>query len=192
MDIVNSKKSQAILDELALFLTQPVPRSIPKSLIRASRNRFARSVMLLLGFFLFIMFPVMLVTISIANGAIPINPGVYPAYLLMGLSACIFLWAFTLYRAAPIILANGRRYTGMIQNIRQLPLRMVSISYFLVTVTFTDESGQSRKVWDMVESTAVDEFYKALGNDEPVDIIAAPAIPRYGILVMKLPYQYIT
>ena len=69
---------------------------------------------------------------------------------------------------------------------------MASVNYFAVIVEFTDEHGEKHKVWDAVDNRAVDHFYQALGNEENVELIYTPKVPKLSILVMKIPFQSIT
>jgi hypothetical protein len=191
MNLSTSNKAAAVLEEVRKVFMQPAPRTVPAAMRRSAGNRFAKSLMLLTGFFLFLQIPGTLLMVWIAKRAIHFGWEQTPVFLVFAALIAALGWAVSLYRKPPVILATGDIRRGRIVGIRSLPLRMFSTSYFAVKAEFTDENGSPRKVWDAVENTASEYFYQALANDEEVELIFSPKASKHCVLVMKMAYQNI-
>ena len=182
MDISKGKRTNAVLEEVKDFIKQPSPRKIPKDLLKSANNRFIKSLLLLTGFSLFLFMPGLFAIIAIVNKTVSFGPGVIPAYILYCILFCVFIWGLSIQRKTQLILENGKIYEGRIVKIGGLPLRMPSTSYYYISVEFTDELGEKHKVWDAVENITVDYYYKALSNDDIVELMYTPKVSRNAIL----------
>jgi hypothetical protein len=177
-----TRRMQAMIDALIRI---PGPRDVPSDVLRQAMSPIAR----FLAWFMVMMSVFVIAQSAIMTFFLRHRVSLWSRISLVVLLVPILgiaVWATRSKRQSRAIMIWGEKLQGRVLKVHPLPARINGRSLFRVVVGFTDANGTGRVGRDTVDTWSVEYFLGARDDEQDVDIIYYPGVPKRVILPRRI------